>query len=79
MEHMAQSSVTTVVYDTGRVSSLMSNKWTNQKNQSSLELITRKSELKAAINYDDSYKELRNLHKKIKKMLSSAAAMNRYM
>jgi hypothetical protein len=41
---------------TERVFSLMSNKWTEQRNQSSLELI--KSELMIAINYDYSCKEL---------------------
>ena len=40
---------------TERIFSLMSNKWTDQRNQSSLELI--KSELMVAINYDYSCKE----------------------
>ena len=57
--------------------SLMSNKWTDQRNQSSLELI--KSELMVAINYDHSCKEFFKFAQEDKKMLSSAASVDKYI
>lgn len=62
---------------TERVFSLMSNKWTDQRNQSSLELI--KSELMVAINYDYSCKEFFKFAQEDKKMLSSAASVDKYI
>jgi hypothetical protein len=60
-----------------RVFSLMSNKWTDQRHQSSLELI--KSELMVAINYVYSCKEFFKFVQEDKKMLSSAASVDKYI
>ena len=55
----------------------MSNKWTDKRNQNSLELI--KSELMVAINYDNSCKEFFKFAQEDKKMLSSAASVDKYI
>jgi hypothetical protein len=55
----------------------MSNKWTDQRNPSSLELI--KSELMIAINYDYSCKEFLKFAQEDNKKLSSAASVDKYI
>jgi hypothetical protein len=60
-----------------RVFPVMSSKGTDQKNQSSLELI--KLELMTATNYDYSSKEFFKFAQEDKRMFSSAALVDKYI
>jgi hypothetical protein len=55
----------------------MSNTWTEQRNQSSLELI--KSELMSAINYGYSCEIFFKFAQEDKRMLTSAASVDKYV